>query len=415
MKKSSSRLVHLLGIGTALSILGDSTLYTVLPDPNISNSVGLTALNVGWLLGVNRLARILFNGPVGALADRLPRRRMLLTSLGLGLVSTLMYAVANSIPIWLISRVVWGLAWSGIWIVGQAALLDVADEDTRGRLGGVYQMWFFIGVGGSALLAGVFTDWLGFRGGLILSSALTAAAWLLWWRQIPETSTPRVLADSQEKVRLKPDHYLGVFRLALPVFAIRFVFAGVVASTTILWLQEWLPSLPPGWDGILPIATMSGIMVAARTISSLVGANLTGWAVDRLAWRWRLIAAVLFLGAIGMWVMGDDQWLLAILGAQLGAVAGSAVQTVVPALVGDRYRQEDSGRILGMVYTLGDLASALGPPTAVALMAIVTLPGTYRWSAILLAIFGLMAVAEGAARRRSMGAMPEYEVNDYGK
>ncbi|MGD8822389.1 MAG: MFS transporter, partial [Anaerolineales bacterium] len=378
-----------------------------LPDPHIADSVGLTALNVGWLLGVNRLARILFNGPVGALADRLPRRVMLLSALGLGVLSTLLYAVANSMTLWLLSRVVWGLAWSGIWIVGQAALLDVADDDTRGRLSGLYQMWFFIGVGGAALLAGVFTDWLGFRGGLVLSTALTGLAWLLWWLQIPATTVPITRTASQEKTRMNLPQLVGVFRLALPVFVIRFVFAGVVASTTILWLQEWLPSLPAGWEGVLPLATLSGSMVALRTISSLLGANLAGKAVDQLDWRWRLIAWVLLLGAVGMWVMADHQWLSAIVGAQLGAVAGSAVQTVVPALVGDRYPQQDSGRVLGLIYTLGDLASALGPPAAVALMVSITLPGAYRLSAVLLAIFAGLAIWEGMIKRRVVKRLPE--------
>jgi hypothetical protein len=54
-----------------------------------------------------------------------------------------------------------------------------------------------------------------------------------------------------------------------------------------------------------------------------------------------------------------------------------------------------------MIYTLGDLASALGPPTAVALMVSVTLPGTYRLSALFLAIFALIAVLEGVIKRRS--------------
>jgi MFS family permease len=237
-----------------------------------------------------------------------------------------------------------------------------------------------------------------------MSSALTGTAWLLWWLHIPETSDWRKRETPGERVRLNLSQYLGVIRLASPVFAIRFVFAGVVASTTILWVREWLPSLPSGWDSLLPLATLSGGMVATRTISSLLGAKLTGLAADRLAWRWRLIAGVLLLGAVGMWIMADDQWVPAVLGAQLGAVAGSGVQTVVPALVGDRYQRQDSGRILGMVYTLGDLASALGPPTAVALMVSVTLPGTYRMSAIMLAFFALLAISEGLAKRRSLDA-----------
>jgi MFS family permease len=406
MKPKPTRLIHLLGLGTAFSILGDSTLYTVLPNPNIADSVGLSAVNVGWLLGVNRLARIIFNGPIGSLADRLPRRGMLLASLGVGVLSTMVYAFANTMVAWLVGRILWGLAWSGIWIVGQAALLDVSDDDTRGRLSGLFQTWFFIGVGGSALLAGLFTDWLGFRGGLYLSAALTAAAWVLWWRQIPETRPHRPVEETSNEAKVTLSELIGVIRLAMPVFAIRFVFAGVIASTTILWMEQVLPSLPGAFDRLVPLATLTGIMVATRTFSSVIGSSLVGMAADRFNWRWRLVALVLAIGAFGMWAMAESQWILAILGALLGAIAGSGVQTIVPALVGDRFELEESGRILGIIYTIGDLGSALGPPAAVALIASVSLLGVYRYSAIGLAVFASLALLEGLSKRRSIRNQP---------
>jgi hypothetical protein len=67
-------ILSLLGIGTAISLLGDATLYTVLPHPNISSLLGITLSMVGLLLGANRAIRLVLNGPVGILYDHMPRR-----------------------------------------------------------------------------------------------------------------------------------------------------------------------------------------------------------------------------------------------------------------------------------------------------------------------------------------------------
>ena len=57
-----------------LSLLGDNTLYTVLPDPTIWSRAGLTLGWVGVLLGVNRIVRLIFHTWAGVVFDRLPRR-----------------------------------------------------------------------------------------------------------------------------------------------------------------------------------------------------------------------------------------------------------------------------------------------------------------------------------------------------
>ena len=91
-KKSSRFILNLLGIGTALSLLGDATLYTVLPHPDVAAQLGITLSMVGLLLGANRAIRLVLNGPVGMLYDRMPRRGLLIASLSLGACASVFYA-----------------------------------------------------------------------------------------------------------------------------------------------------------------------------------------------------------------------------------------------------------------------------------------------------------------------------------
>jgi len=60
--KDNARLtIHLLGLGTAVSLLGDATLYAVLPHPEIASQVGVSLAMVGLLLSANRAARLVLN------------------------------------------------------------------------------------------------------------------------------------------------------------------------------------------------------------------------------------------------------------------------------------------------------------------------------------------------------------------
>jgi MFS family permease len=54
-----------------------------------------------------------------------------------------MYAPGAGFEILFVARLLWGLAWSGIWIGGNAIVLEMATERERGRWVGIYQVWFF--------------------------------------------------------------------------------------------------------------------------------------------------------------------------------------------------------------------------------------------------------------------------------
>ena len=67
------------------------------------------------------------------------------------------------------------------------------------------------------------------------------------------------------------------------------------------------------------------------------------------------------------------------------------VKTQVMALIGDHTRANRQGRVLGALYTVGDLGSAAGPPIAYALMPWIELEGVYLLCGGLFAIGILLA------------------------
>ena len=389
----SRHVINILGIGIVLSLLGDNTLYTVLPDSNIWSRVGLTLGWVGILLGVNRIVRVIFNTWAGMLYDQLPRRRLLIGALTLGAICNVIYANAFGPAPFLLGRVLWGAAWSGLWIGGNTVVLDVSTEATRGRNSGQFQMWFFIGVAVGALLGGSFTDLFGFRGGLWVSAALTGVGALFWYFKLPETRP--------EKGERKGD-ILGwrdfpirqSIPAAVPLMAVRFVFAGVMAATTILWLERYVGrELSLLWI-VVPLATLTGAFSAVRVLTGIVGAPLAGRASDRLGRRWPVMVVGLGVGAMGTWLMGGSVVWLALVGALLVAVTSGSVQALSPAIIGDQVEEGRQSRALSVVFSMGDVASALGPPLALGLLAVLGISGVYRMSAIVLGLAGFFALAQ---------------------
>jgi len=93
-----------LGIASALSLLGDSTLYTALPSHTAA--AGITVGAVGIILSANRLVRIFINSPVGSAYDRFGRRRPFVVAMILAVFSTLCYAVLEDFWSLLASRIV---------------------------------------------------------------------------------------------------------------------------------------------------------------------------------------------------------------------------------------------------------------------------------------------------------------------
>lgn len=376
--------LSLLGAGIAVSLLGDSTLYTVLPDPGIAAQVGVSISAVGILLGVNRLVRLASNFAAGALYDRLSRKKILVASLYLGAVSTLLFAVGVGFLPLLLSRILWGVAWSGLWIGGNTAMLDLTEPSSRGRWSGRFQMWFFIGVGGTAFLGGVLTDVLGFRNALLLSGTLTFTMGILWHSVLPDINQGAAgIPAVQSKPVFSHLPWRTALPIAVPVFVIRFVFAGVMSATTILWLAGYFEQSTSMGSTTLPLATLAGSVVALRMIISVFGAPITGALSDALRLRWPVLGAAALLGAFGTWMMGTPTIGWALAGAGLAAVTSSGIQALAPVIAGEDVPASKYGRVLSVMYTFGDIGSALGPPLALGLLRVLPISRLYRGCSIL--------------------------------
>jgi MFS family permease len=178
----------------------------------------------------------------------------------------------------------------------------------------------------------------------------------------------------------------------------RFVTAGVLSATMALLVQDRLSftSLTLG------VATLTGVLMAGRTLLSMVAAPLAGTASDRLGSRWGVAGWGLAIGIVSMALVAWGEPIAILAGVSLGAVAGGSVQALATTLTGDLVNQAQRGRAIGLLHTAGDLGSAIGPPVAYALMPWIELRGLYLLCAGLFAAGLVLAMlfrpARGATR-----------------
>ena len=362
-----------LGVGTALSLMGDGTLYTVLPTHTAEAGIALSS--VGIILGVNRAVRLFLNGPAGLAYDRWPRRRLFVPALFIGALSTVVYAATRGFWPMLIGRLLWGLAWSGIWVGGATVILDVTTAQDRGRWTGLYQTWFFLGAALSTLTGGLLTDWLGYGATMWIGAAVTAVGGVAALILLPETRRARPNPGDSPVEEIKPRLRAnrGLWVVASLHGINRFVTAGVLAATMALLVQDWLSST----SLTLGVATLTGVLMAGRTLLSMVAAPVAGTASDRLGSRWGVVGWGLAIGIVGMALVAWGAPIAILAGVSLGAVAGGSIQALVTALTGDLVSQAQRGRAIGLLHTAGDLGSAIGPPAAYALIPWIELRGVY--------------------------------------
>jgi len=375
MKKTlhPNQIVTLLGIGTSISLLGESTLYTVLPNEHIMQQLGITLAMVGILLGTNRAMRLFTNGPVGMIYEKLPRRPLLVLSLILGAFSSILYTTGYGFWPLFAGRVSWGLAWSLLWIGCKTVVQEISSNENRGRFNGRYNIFYFFGIGFASLLGAMLTDLVGFSTSQRISAGLLIITAGIWFFLLPETkgadahpADSAELVKEQRKVEAIP--WKVIAPAAFVIFTSRFIERGLVAASTPLWMASLFGDGTRVLGFLIPIATLTGLFNALKVFPGIASAPASGNLSDVLGRRWPVVGWAMVVGAVGLVLMGLRLTWLAVIGGLMVPVLSASVETLVPAIIGDHTRKSNNGRALGVIFIFADLGSTLGPMIGLGLL-----------------------------------------------
>ena len=366
------RRVAFAGVFAAglLSFLGVGAVLPVLPR-YIRGPIGAGDVWVGVVTGAFAFAAIAARPVAGRLSDRVGRRRVVVTGALLTATAGVLYLVPAGVPGLLVARLVLGAGEGAVFTAGATWALDLAPEEIRGRVVGLYglSVWGGLSIGpavGGALqsLGGYDLVWT-FAAASPLLGALVAS-------RVRDPHVPPAAGAEQPRGPLVPP---ATWR---PGIALALANAGYAAVIGFLVLH--LDRRGIG-HGALVFTAFAAAVVGTRI--------LAGRLPDRYGGR--TMAAVAGLAeAAGLMLLAAAHTLgTAIAGA---VVMGFGFSTLFPALlllVVDRVEAERRGAAVGVFTAFFDLGVGLGAPIAGAIAALAGYPAAF-WAGAGMAACGVV-------------------------
>lgn len=361
-------------------LLGDVTCFGIVMPLLASYAAEFRAdsTSIGMLVGVYSAMHFVLAPVWGRLSDRIGRRPVLLVGLAGTLLSSVIFAFADSFTLLLASRVMAG-GMGATLNVAQAYVADQSPPAGRTRVMGFVGAAFGFGFILGPAIGGI-TSPLGNAGPGVAASVIAGLNLLL------------AIAVLREPPVHRPA--FGVSTAPLPWRTLVAPFAAAIASTlafTVLYVVFPLHAEQSmGYDR----SRVSYLFAFVGLMTALVQGGLVG-RLSRLLGEGRLLLLGGLLMAVGLWGLprvSDGGALfhlsLALLGIGFGmagpAEAGYVSRSAPPEL---------QGRILGSLQSANSMARILGPVAAGLAMGTGGAPAAFIGAAAFAAVAGLLGLA----------------------
>jgi len=361
---------------TFIDMTGFGMIIPILPFHPETVEAG--ALALGILIGSFSLMQFIFSPLLGRLSDKVGRRPVILISIFSSAISFVLFAVANSFPLLLLSRITAGMATESA--VAQAYISDITTEKERakgmGKAGAANGAGFIIGpvLGGFLSIYGLAA--LGFA-----AVALTMVNLLFAFFFLPESKGKAVYS-----IQTNSDGYWRRLTSALTKPLIGAVFVVLFITT---FAFSFIPVIVP----LLGIAFFGFAALEMSYFFMYIGVVqivLQGILIGRLA-KWlgeeRLMVFGSLLMALGMFFIPLVPSIVVFFGSITLISSGVGIlNTVLPSFISKRTPADEQGGMLGVAQSVGSVARIPGPLVGGLVAEIAGLHGAFLLSAVLVMI-----------------------------
>lgn len=348
------------------------------------------AIGIGAWMGLAIALAAFLSAPVlGNLSDRFGRRPVLLVALFGMAVDYLLLAVAGTIPLIFVGRVLSG-ALGGSYAPAQAAIADLTRPEERARNFGFVSAAFGIGFIAGPAMGGLLSE-LGDRAPFYAASALAGLNFLYGLTVFPET-LPNERRRRFDWRRANPLGALAAARTVPNMMAAAIVLTlWQIASMVYPMTWSFYAIAQFGWSN----AMIGASFAAVGLIMALTQTFLTGPLVKRLGER--DAATIGLVGAIAGFIayaFATETWMA--FAIMVAIAIQSLVQPSLMAMLSRRATPETQGEVQGVAGMAMGIGAIVSPVVLTAVMAEFTgadAPVHFPGAAFLVAaLFGVAAL-----------------------
>ncbi len=408
-------ILAVLSLGGISYALLQSLVLPALPE--IQNSLHTSESAVGWVLTAYLLSASVTTPIVGRLGDMYGKERLLMIVLLMLAFGTLVSAIASSLWLMLLGRVIQGVG-GGIFPLAFSIIRDeFPNERVPGAIGLVSSL---LGIGGGAgvVFAGVVTENLSYHWLFWFPLVMIVATAYLTWRFIPESpvkspaeinyraaalmtigisgvllaitetstwgwgspktlgllalGTAVILAWVREELRSREplvDMRMMAIRGVWTTNTVAFLI-GVGMYSSFVLLPELVQEPVSTGYGFGASVTVAGLFLLPSTIAIVVVGQMAGFLERRIGSRWSLIGGAMFALACYVLLVADrsQEWQIYLAAGLLGIGIGLSFSAMANLIV-QNVSQKQTGVATGMNAVTRTLGGAFGGQLAATLLA----------------------------------------------
>jgi multidrug resistance protein len=366
-----------------IDITGFGIILPLLPFYVDAFQAGSTALGV--LVTSFALMQFIFSPILGRLSDHYGRRPVLLLSILTSVMSFLLFALANSFFMLLLSRIIAGLA-TEIG-VAQAYISDVTSEKERtkwmGRMGAAHGAGFIIG----PALGGYLSTY-GFPAAGFTAAAIALLNLVFAFFFLPESKT--TIKDEEES-EASSSRFSGIISaLSKPMMssllAIQFIMSLAFAAFPVI-----MPLLAISQFG-LSSSTMSFFFIYVGLIQIVFQGFIVGKLASKLGDE-KLIPLGSLLMTVGILFMAVYPiYYIFIALTTIMMIGIGILGTAIPSVISKNTSKSEQGGTLGVTQSVSSIARIPGPLLGGFVFEFAGLGAPFFLSAFMLAIATILGV-----------------------
>ena len=310
------------------------------------SSVSVVSIAIMLTLAVRPIGALIF----GRLAEKFGRRPILMLNILLFSLFELLSAWSSTFAVFLVLRLLYGIAMGGIWGVASSLALETIPDSSRGLMSGIFQSGYPSGYLLASIIFGMFYSAIGWRG-MFLIGSLPIFLLPYIWLKVPESPVWLASRARNECSALLPV-LRSQWKLCLFMVLLMTCFNFFSHGT-----QDLYPTFLKVQHGFGPHTI--GLIAIGYNIAALMGAIFFGALSERIGRKKAMIvAAFLSLPVLPLWAFSTSSIMIGF-AAFLMQFMVQGSWGVVPTYLNELVPANVRAVLPGFVYQLGNLLASV--------------------------------------------------------